>query len=71
MEDREDDDLAIRARQYLVDLGILVDSGERRRAPNGEMQIVWGLSERASIIEHYRQLGMTWEEAAEKAKQQD
>ena len=54
--------------QYLVELGILEDSGERRPDENGTMQVVWQLSALGLLFADYRDRGLTFEEALTKAK---
>jgi hypothetical protein len=56
-------DPVVEARQYLTKLGVVEDSGERRRGRNGEMQIVWRISALGHIVGHYLDQGFTFEEA--------
>ena len=37
-----------RAREELTEMGVIVDSGRKRRARNGELQTVWVLRETAA-----------------------
>lgn len=53
----------IRARQELVKLGILEDSGIRRPDRAGVMQVVWQLSPRGHMVAEYQRAGLTVEEA--------
>jgi hypothetical protein len=46
-------DLAMRAHKDLVRLGILEDSGERRRNPDGVMEVVWQLSPLGRLVGEY------------------
>jgi hypothetical protein len=58
------DTLAVAARKQLVELGLLEDSGQRRRSPTGEMQVVWRLSARGLLVDEYRtRFRLSWEDA--------
>ena len=60
---------AVRARQELTRLGLIEDSGERRRDPaDGNLAVVWKLSPLGELVGDYKRLGMTWEEAWTRAK---
>ena len=57
----------IKARQELVELGLLEDSGERRRGADGILRIVWRLAPLAELVEDYRRSGLTLDQAVAKA----
>ena len=52
----DDDDVPMtpenikRAREELTEIGVIVDSGRKRRARNGELQTVWVTRERAASM---------------------
>ena len=63
------DNWVIRARKELTALGIVEDSGKRRRARNGELQIVWRISRLGYLVEDLRRIhGLTFEQAVEVAR---
>jgi hypothetical protein len=52
------------ARKQLTELGILEDSGERRRDSAGMMQVVWRISPLGLIVADYQErCGLTIEQA--------
>ena len=58
----------VRARQELTRLGIVEDSGKRKRDPDGNLTVVWKLSPLGELVGEYQRLGMTFEEAWAKTK---
>lgn len=60
-------DRAILARQELVELGLVEDSGQRRPDKTGVMQVVWRLSPLGGMVAHYQKhQGITLEQALAK-----
>ncbi len=58
----------IKARQELVELGLLEDSGERRRGADETLAIVWRFAPLAELlVEDYRRSGLTLDQALAKA----
>ncbi len=57
----------VSAREALVELGLVEDSGERRRNPDGTLGIVWTRTPLAALVDDYEQSGLTFEEAIAKA----
>jgi hypothetical protein len=55
------------AREELIRLGVLEDSGERRPYPVGEMETVWRLSLLGHRVAEWCNRGLSFDEALETA----
>ena len=58
----------VQARQELVEMGLVEDSGERRPNPDGSLGIVWRTTALSGLVKDYRQRGLTFEQAVAKAQ---
>ena len=58
----------IEARERLVELGLVEDSGERRPGRDGKLAIVWRRTKLALLVDDYRRAGFSFEEAIIRAK---
>lgn len=58
----------VKARQELTRLGLVEDSGERKRDPDGNLAIVWKPSPLGELVSAYQRLGLTFEQAWAKAR---
>ena len=66
--DRKTLDVIIRARRRLTRLGLVEDSGERRRSSAGGLQIVWRLTPLGEAVAQFQDLGLAFDEAVAKAR---
>jgi hypothetical protein len=57
----------IRARQELLKLGLVEDSGKRRPDRTGVLQVVWQLSPLGVTVAEYQRQGLTLEQALSRA----
>ena len=58
----------IAAIEKLVELGLVEDSGQRKRSPSGTLDVVWRLTALGHLVGDYQRCGLTFAYAVTEAR---